>query len=232
MPTTVVLSGGPIDPAHVEAAIAGLDVARVIAADSGLHAACAAGLRAEVVIGDMDSVDPDLLADAVAEGATPVRHAVDKDATDLELALDLALDLAGDHTTGAGGPPRGVGTAGNLLVVGSGAGRLDHLLGWVALVASPRYAPFTIEARLGATRVLPVHRSRRLAGEPGALVSLIAVHGPAMGVRTEGLRWALEGETLAPETTLGISNRFAAPEAEVSLDAGVVVVVVPDAEDR
>ena len=47
-------------------------------------------------------------------------------------------------------------------------------------------------------------------GEPGELVSLLAVNGPAEGVTTEGLAYPLRGETLEPGSTRGVSNVFAA----------------------
>ena len=63
----------------------------VIAADSGLHSAIDLGLRVNLVIGDMDSVDPALLVAAEANGVTVQRMPRDKDATDTELALLAAV---------------------------------------------------------------------------------------------------------------------------------------------
>ena len=51
--------------------------------------------------------------------------------------------------------------------------------------------------------------------------------GPATGVRTTGLRWALAGETLEVGSTRGVSNVFSAPEATVALDAGTLLAVRP-----
>ena len=63
----------------------------VIAADSGLHSAIDLGLRVNLVIGDMDSVDPAVLVAAEANGVTVQRMPRDKDATDTELALLAAV---------------------------------------------------------------------------------------------------------------------------------------------
>ncbi len=64
-------------------------------------------------------------------------------------------------------------------------------------------------------------------GYAGELVSLFALGGPARGVGTEGLRWPLEHATLEPGSTLGISNRFLADRAAVTVADGVVLVVRP-----
>ena len=68
-------------------------------------------------------------------------------------------------------------------------------------------------------------------GEAGELVSLLPVHGPAEGVRTSGLRYPLHGETLPAGTTRGVSNVVESPPAEVQLDAGTLVVVLPGERD-
>jgi thiamine pyrophosphokinase len=225
MTTTVVFSGGPFESGHAARAIDALEgVGLVVAADSGLHAAQAVGLAVDVVIGDMDSVTSDALSRATSQGAIEMRHPTDKDATDLELSLDYVRH----RLTGPDAAPRG--TRPQVLVVGSGGGRLDHLLGWVTVIGSPRYAVLDIEALLGETRVLPVHDRRVLHGSPGALVTLLALHGPAEGVRTRGLRWPLESASLASGSSLGVSNELLGPSAEVSVGRGVVTVVVPPDE--
>ena len=186
----------------------------VVAVDSGLHLAELSGWAVDRVVGDMDSVDPRLLAAAEHRGAAVERHPVDKDATDLELALDGLLGVGID----------------SVVVIGSPGGRLDHLMGGLLTVCAARYAPLSLRAWLGPTLVVPVHDHERIEARVGDMVSLIAVHGPAVGVRTEGLRWALSGEQLEPGSSRGLSNEMAAELAEVSVDDGCVAVVVPEEE--
>ena len=112
-------------------------------------------------------------------------------------------------------------------MVGGGGGRLDHLLGELSLLASDAYAAIEVDAVLGRATINVVRRKRSLAGRPGELVSLLPLHGPAVGVRTEGLVYPLHGETLAPGSSRGISNVFAEPEARVSLEGGVLLAVRP-----
>ena len=72
---------------------------------------------------------------------------------------------------------------------------------------------------------------RELVGVPGELVSLFALGGPAHGVRTEGLRWPLDGAVLEPGSSLGVSNRFDSVRAVIEVADGVVLAVRPGAED-
>lgn len=223
--TTVVFSGGP--PPTVElvssarralAALADPPDLRV-AADGGLQLARALGVDVDLVVGDLDSVDPVALEDAVASGVRVDRHPVDKDVTDLELALDAAVSAVP-----AGVPAR-------VVVVGQRGGRLDHLLAAVAVLASPRWRGVELEAHLGGDRVLPVWGERRFTGRSGDLVTLLAAHGAADGVSTEGLKWQLVDEELQPGSGRGVSNELVQPGATVRVRAGCVVVVVPAGDD-
>jgi thiamine pyrophosphokinase len=186
--------------------------ATVVAADSGVEVALALGRRVDLLIGDFDSADPAAVEAAVANGAEVRRYPTDKEQSDLELAL---------HAARAGGARR-------VIVVGGYGGRLDHFLANALLLASPAFADLEIEALVGDARITVIHRKARLSGAPGDLCSLLAVGGPARGVRTTGLRFPLEGEDLLPGSTRGVSNEFIEPRATVSLDQGALLAVQPD----
>ncbi|MTV25457.1 thiamine diphosphokinase [Nitriliruptoraceae bacterium ZYF776] len=205
----VVLAGGAPVPAELAASLPPTDA--VLAADGGLHLAQTLGLRVDAVVGDLDSVDPDLLAAAEAAGTRTDRHPVDKDRTDLAIALDAAV------ASGAGA----------ITVVGGTGGRLDHLVANALLLAAPAYAEVTVQLRAGDGTVTVVHDRMTLHGQPGDLVSLLPVHGRVEGVTTEGLRFPLDGEPLGPGSSRGVSNRFAAPTATVRLTAGTLLAVQP-----
>jgi thiamine pyrophosphokinase len=204
MSTVVVLCGGPDrpSPAALPAASA------VVAADGGVELALELGLTVDLAVGDFDSVSEE----ALAASAQVERHPASKDASDLELALDAALRLR---------PER-------IAVLGGGGGRLDHLLGILLVLAAEAYAGVRVDAQLGAAAVHVVRGERRLAGEPGELISLFAAHGPAAGVVTEGLTYPLRGETLEPGSSRGLSNVFAEPEARIALEQGVLLAVRPN----
>ena len=206
----VVVSGGEAPEARAALSIpAGTPV---VAADRGLEHALALGLDVTVAVGDFDSASPEAIAVAESSGTRVVRHPAEKDATDLELALDEAV---------------GLGAARILVLAGTG-GRLDHELALLTLIAAPRYAAVRIDAMVGAARVHVIHGERTFEGEPGELVSLMPVHGRAEGVITEGLAYPLRGETLEPGTSRGISNVFESSSARVSLTAGVLLAIRPE----
>ncbi len=112
-----------------------------------------------------------------------------------------------------------------ILVLASAGGRLDHLLSATLLLASERYARPQIDALVDAARVHVLRGERDLEGEPGELLTLLPVNGPAEGVTTVGLAYALRGETLEPGSSRGVSNVFAASRARVTVERGVLLAV-------
>lgn len=209
----VVVAGG--DPLGPNPLPEGAGEAVVVAADSGVDRALEAGLTVHHVVGDLDSVSRDGLDRAVAGDAALHLHPVMKDATDLELALDLALTF---------GPAR-------VLVLGGHGGRLDHFWANLALLASAPYADVAVQARMGDARVTIVRpgpaRIGHLTGSPGDVVSLLPVHGAAVGVTTVDLLYPLCDEELAAGSTRGVSNRFLSSIATVGLTDGVLAAIQP-----
>jgi thiamine pyrophosphokinase len=212
--TAVVFAGGDPPPPH---ALDGVPVgAFVVAADSGIEHAVAAGLHVDLLVGDLDSAAPARVAEVISTGTEVERHPPDKDATDLELALDA---VAG----------RGIG---DVVVVGIHGGRADHLLANALLLASPRYAGMRVRGHLGDSEVVTVRDRVDLPGPVGRLCTLLPVGGPATGVVTTGLRYPLAQETLAPGSTRGVSNVVEQAPATVSLRTGVLLAILPDLPTR
>ncbi len=209
--TAVVFAGGGPDdlPTPIPEVIAECPLR--IAADAGADAMFQVDVTPHVVIGDLDSVSPPSLAWARDAGAAIVEYPVDKDATDLELALDYAVEHSADR----------------IVLVGGTGGRLDHLLGNATLLASPRFAGITIvwESRDATVRVCRPGAPAPVRGTVDDLVSLVPMGGDATGVTTTGLRWRLDGRTLTAGTTLGISNRLERPDASVSVATGTLLVI-------
>lgn len=211
----VVAGGGP--PAVTREQLGDLgDRPVVVAADEGLQHAEALGLRVDLVVGDMDSVDPGALAAADAAGVPLQRHPAAKDATDLELALDAALAAEVDRV---------------VVVTGTGD-RLDHTMAVALTVSAPdRVAAAAVEAWIGPAHVWVVAGEASLTGRPGDLLSLLPAHGPAVGVTTSGLLYPLADEDLPAGIGRGVSNEWVEEVATVRVRSGILLAVAPGAAD-
>ena len=207
VPTVVVFTGGDSADHDVVALVP--DGAFVIAADSGLHTALDHHIDVDLAVGDFDSVSPDALDTAAASGTRLERHPTAKSETDLELALDRAVERSPD----------------DIVVIGGHGGRLDHFLANASLLASDRYRSARVKAHWDRARVYVVRDVAELHGQVGELLTLLPAHGPAHGVTTNGLLYALHDATLDSGTTRGVSNQFLEPLAGVRLDRGVLLAI-------
>lgn len=198
------------DMAANEAIRSGLQAGDLlVAADGGLHHILALGRRPDLLIGDLDSVTADDVARLEEVGVPVLRFPVDKDETDLELALVRVVKM-GFHT---------------IRVVAALGGRLDQTLGNLALLQLPELEGCDVRLEDGRAEVFLIHSTAEIVGRPGETVSLLPVQGPAEGVETDGLRYPLHGETLRPERSRGISNVLLGGHATVRLKSGVLLCV-------
>jgi thiamine pyrophosphokinase len=221
---TVVVAGGAItDRTALDGAWPGWNAghALVVAADGGADGAAAVGLAVDILVGDLDSIDADRLATLRALGVTVEAWPRDKDASDTELALRSALR----H-----GPRR-------IVVLGAeGGARLDHALANVALLglAELRGRDVTILDAASRTRLVAGPADAELVGRVGDLVSLLPAGTDVDGIRTQGLAYPLDGETLHVGSSRGLSNVRTAATAHIHVEAGrlLVIEVVAQAEAR
>jgi thiamine pyrophosphokinase len=205
----VVIAGGEAvseDAAHLVGA--GL----VIAADSGAQWLDGRGPVPDLLIGDLDSIDPGLLDRLRAQGVAIELHPVEKEASDAELAVSGAVARGADE----------------VVVIGAlGGERLDHELANLLLLADRRWEEIELRIVRGGTTAwaLDGGSRRELSGAAGDLVTLLPLRGDATGVRTNGLRYPLAGETLRSGQSRGLSNEVDHAPASVSLEAGRLLVI-------
>jgi thiamine pyrophosphokinase len=186
---------------------------KIIAADGGSSLAAQLGLTPDLVIGDLDSSDPNLIQELESHGVQAVRfeHRT-KIETDTELAALAALQWK----------PQ------TIILLGATGGRLDHTLANVLLLTHLSLADVDvrlIEGRQEAFLAKP-GRWNHLNGEVGDMVSLLPVGSIARGVRTEGLEYPLNGEDLLEGRGRGVSNVILQSGARIWLDAGKLLIVL------
>lgn len=181
----------------------------VIAADGGLAHLERRGLAPDLIVGDFDSLG------RVPAGANVIRHPVEKDDTDMMLAVRTGLD-------------RGCR---RFLLYGGLGGRLDHAyanlqtLGWLADHGGQGWL-------LGGGLAASAVRNGRLDFAPGrrGTVSVFCPNGEARGVDLTGLYYPLRDAVLTSGFPLGVSNQFTGQAASVSVREGTLLVLWEQAE--
>lgn len=210
--TILIVSGGSIEDAFVLKLLKNHHYETVIACDSGMEFFWRSGVRPDLILGDFDSADKGVV-EAFKE-RTDVRleqFPAQKDWTDTELAVRRALELAPDRID----------------LVGATGDRLDHVLGNLQLLALGLETGIPIFLMDAHNRIRLIDRAVTLkkTEQYGDFVSLIPHGGAVYGLTLRGMKYPLDGATLTPDISLGISNEIVDDEAEISFTDGMLFVM-------
>lgn len=181
----------------------------LVAVDGGLSHLKRLGLTPDLLIGDLDSVDASELAEIRDAGVEVLRFPPAKDQTDLELALDYALEN---------------GYA-QIVVAYAFGNRVDHTLGNLDLLSRPGLIGITLALDDGQVDARLLSASASLPTQPGELISLIPWGAPVQGITTRSMQYPLTNETLFPWQTRGISNIALSDAIEIDFKSGRLLVI-------
>jgi len=183
----------------------------IIAADGGGPHCRLLKITPHTVIGDLDSIPPAQTEEYIQSGVEFIRHPARKDATDLELAIDLAMAKGAD----------------DVVLIGVLGGRWDMSLSNVMLAASEKYSQMGISLLNANCRMHIVHGGtiRLLNGEAGQITSLIALSTDARGVTITGFEYPLKNATLPFGSSRGVSNLLQGARGSVTLKKGTLLCV-------
>lgn len=200
---------------ELELLASGLPAAQLlIAANGGSRHCRTLGLYPHVLVGDFDSLEPELQADLKANDVQLLAHPARKNKTDFELAL-LHAQQAG---------------AAAVTVVGGLGRRWDHSLANLLLAADARFASLPITFLHGPQRLFPIRQAAQLDAPLGSRVSLIPLAGDALGVTTYGLEYPLHAERIPFGSSRGVSNVVADAGAKITLEGGLLLCVLTPAD--
>ena len=174
----------------------------VLCADGGWEVAAGMGVTPDLVLGDFDS-------STAPAGAAVERFPVEKDDTDTMLCLKRGLSMGFD----------------DFLIVGGFGGRLDHTLANLqALLYAKRRGARAAMADGESWATVIEGETLSLPRRPGHL-SVFALDGACRGVTIRGAKYEVEDAALTNAFPLGVSNRFAADRAEISVREGALLVL-------
>ena len=198
-----VFGGGEVCPEYIEEKVQEGDL--VVCADSGYKNALAMGAKVDVLVGDFDS-----LGDVPCGEFEIVRVPAEKDSTDTQLAVAVALERGADE----------------IIIVGSTSGRVDHALSLMALLEH------LYERKVHALIVNGQNRIR-FVRDSGAIIvrsayryfSVVTLDKIAKKVSIEGGKYPLVKKDIERGFQFAVSNEIVKNAALITVKKGSVYVI-------
>jgi thiamine pyrophosphokinase len=181
----------------------------VIAADGGASHALRFGYQPQHVVGDLDSITPEIKKQL---SKTQFLQDPSQHLNDLEKALKFCEIEEVKHLT----------------VLGISGKRLDHTLNNLSVIS--RFdQKFKLRILDAHSEIFLVRQSWQYSGKEKQLISLIPL-GTVEGITTEGLAFALKDESLDFGKREGLSNYIVSSPVSVKITRGLLFIFVIDPE--
>jgi thiamine pyrophosphokinase len=202
-----IFANGELDFQHILAYNTGdcISCNCIIAADGGARHCCKLGIKPDLIIGDMDSIDS--LTELTFAGITKISLPREKNLTDTECAIKEALKRKYSQVT----------------ILGGIGGRIDHTIGNIVLVV--KYAgKVALVTKDGLLIGLSSSHACKLNGPVGSIVSMVP-WGEVAKVQTSGLKYPINNEVLKIGSR-GISNEISGSPSSIYVSSGTILLFI------
>ena len=184
------------------------DADMVIGVDGAARTLVRHALRPHMLVGDFDSADRADVEKIEAAGVKLVRLSPDKNETDTEVAVNLALEAGAD----------------DIVILGALGLRLDHALGNLAMLIKAHRHGARCRIIDELHEITAAHGEYEIHGRTGQTVSLLPMAGDVT-VTAAGLVYPLDGLVLRSDAARGISNIIAETPARLLISGGYALII-------
>lgn len=208
MKVLIIANGEIGDVQRIKAMLTQVDC--VICADGGVRHARELGIVPNLLVGDFDSLPDEVLQEYRVAGIPIRRYPTDKDKTDMQIAVDTAIDMG----------------ASQVFLVGAFGSRWDH--SYANMLMLYRLARRGIKAQiLDSHNIVMVSCGKvEIEGEIGQILSLLPLGGDVRILSTDGLKYPIVDSVLTLDFPYGVSNVLIKPKAEIQVGSGWIMVVL------
>lgn len=181
----------------------------VIGVDGGARHLRNFGILPHILLGDFDSILPQDLEFYRENGVELHKYKSEKDASDTEIAVELAIQ-------------KGYET---IIILGGLGSRFDHSLANIFLLKMIMDNGCKGIIANESNEIYLVRDRIEIHHEKAWKVSIIPVTETVEGISNVGLYYPLKNQTLKMGTSRGVSNEFESETAEISLEKGLLLVI-------
>jgi thiamine pyrophosphokinase len=212
----LILSGGKLYSDWLKQWLEENNAAYCIAADRGLETADSMGLDVDLILGDYDSVDKNVL-DKYRKTAEVLTYPPEKDYTDTHLAVKKAVEKIVSE---------GLKDSTSIYIAGATGTRLDHTLTNIFVLDEALRAgvsAFIID-RYNKIYIKNSAFSIKKSEQFGNYVSFIPM-SEKVTISLDGMKYPLSDFELTQGNSLCQSNEIIGDEAKIDIECGKVIVI-------
>lgn len=181
----------------------------IICADGGTNHAYKMGIIPTIIIGDLDSIENDVLEFYKKKNVKIQKFPTSKDETDTQLAMLKAIEMKADDIT----------------FIGAIGSRFDHSFANIALLHYLLKRDLKGKIINEKNEIYLIDKNIEISGNVGDLISLIPYMGDVKGIYTKGLYFSLSGEDMSAEMPYGVSNYYTEKTAYINISSGLLLVI-------
>jgi len=179
----------------------------VICVDKGLEYAYEYNIKPNLIMGDMDSVDKDILQKYNRENI--ITFSKIKDYTDTELAIQKAIKLGAE----------------NIFLLCVTGNRLDHTISNIKLLLQLKKHNIKGIIVDNNNKIMIVNKYIKIKKQLNQVISLIPLD-QCNNVTTKGLLYPLINKNIDINWNIGISNKIIAEYGEITIKKGNLLIVI------
>jgi thiamine pyrophosphokinase len=181
----------------------------VICADGGARYTYRFGYMPDYIIGDFDSLEPEILNFYINQDVEVIRYSKEKDFTDTELCIEKAIELGSSE----------------ICILAGVGDRIDHNLGNIGLLHIINESGIQGYIVSDNCYIYICSSELLIRGNIGDVVSIIPYKSDAKGVCLEGLKYPLENADINFGRPLGISNEITEEICKIKVIEGQLLVI-------
>lgn len=205
---TLIVSGGK-EPSKELLLNEVKDSKLIIGADKGCEVLHRYDIIPNYILGDFDSANIDIINLMESLGCKKLKFKKEKDFTDTEIAVDLAIENG----------------ASKIILLGATGTRYDHSLSNIGLMLKGLKNSIDIEIIDDNNKMFLTNKNMILEGNSGDIISFHAYSNLVKNFTIKGAKYELKNYDLNLGDGITTSNEFVKNNIVISFDSGIVLVL-------
>lgn len=180
----------------------------ILCADGGANYAYQLNIIPDCIIGDLDSIQPEVREYYEAKAVMFKKFPPRKDLTDIQLALDLAVEQNADQ----------------ILMLGTLGKRLDHTIANLYSGIDIVRRGIKVSHYTPDCRCYIINEELVIEGCPGDIVSVLALTDKVQGASEVGFEYSLTSPVIENSKPYAVSNVLTANRGVIGIRSGILAV--------